>query len=128
VPEKIGVTQPFITELIPEVKPVTKSTFSCCGSPEFMHALAATTRRQVLICGIETHVCVYQTAIDLKTRGYEVALVTDAVSSRSLTNTAIAIEKMTAFGISVTSVEMIAMELIRDAKHPKFKEVLQLIK
>ena len=128
MPDKIGATQPFITELLPGTKPLVKFTFSCCGSPEFMHALAASGRRQVLICGIETHVCVYQTAFDLKMRGFGTSLVADAVSSRSAVNTAVAVEKMKSLGITLTTVEMIAMELIRDAKHPKFKDILNLIK
>ena len=85
-------------------------------------------RRQVLLCGIEAHVCVYQTAIDMLAFGYEVHLVADAVSSRTVMNREIGIEKMRDEGALLTSTEMVLFELIRTAEDPKFKEIFKIVK
>jgi nicotinamidase-related amidase len=80
------------------------------------------------LCGIEAHVCVYQTAVDLLCKGYDVSVIAGAVSSRSLENKEIAITKMTASGINVTSTEMALFELLRTADHPHFTQIAKLIK
>jgi nicotinamidase-related amidase len=82
----LGPTIPEITDFIPEVVPIIKESFSCCDCPEFVAALASCNRKQILLAGIETHVCVYNTARDLVARGYEVHIVADAVSSRTAMN------------------------------------------
>ena len=78
VPGKIGQTVPEIAALLSPLKPIPKSSFSCCGEKKFLDALAALKRRQMIVTGIETHVCVYQTAADLIERKYEVQVVADA--------------------------------------------------
>jgi len=85
-------------------------------------------RRQILICGIETHVCVYQTTVDLLASGYEVEVVADVVSSRTDENREIALQRMRDEGAGITSVEMALFELMRVAEGPKFKEVSRIVK
>jgi nicotinamidase-related amidase len=128
VPEKIGSTVPEIARLFPTQTPIIKETFSCCGSSEFNSALAKLKRKQIVICGIETHVCVYQTVADLTRQKFELQVVADAVSSRREENKNIALARMAYLGVDLTSTEMLATELLRTSKHPKFKEVLKLIR
>jgi nicotinamidase-related amidase len=82
----------------------------------------------VLLCGIEAHVCIYQTAVDLLHEGFHVELVADAVSSRTLKNKELAISRMRDEGRDITGVEMALFELLRTAEHPQFKQVAKLIK
>lgn len=128
IPEKIGSTISPVAELLPEVPRIPKSDFSCCGDEKIMKALKAVERRQVLLCGIEAHVCVYQTAIDLLGFGYEVYLVADAVSSRTVMNREIGIGKMRDEGVHLASTEMVLFELIRTAEDPRFKEIFRIVK
>ena len=81
-----------------------------------------------MVCGIETHICVYQTALDLLSAGYEVQVVADCVSSRETRNREIALSRMQAEGAKLTSSEMVLYELLKTAESPKFKEILQIIK
>jgi isochorismate hydrolase len=127
-PEKIGKTIPEITELLKDRQPVAKKSFSCCGQDEFMQELKALNRKQVIIVGIEAHVCVYQTVCDLMKNQYEVQVVADAVSSRTEANRDFALERIRAFGGDVTSTEMIVCELLKTSEHEKFREVINLIK
>jgi nicotinamidase-related amidase len=127
IPEKLGPTRdeflPFITE-----PPIIKTSFSCCGEPAFMKALEKTGRRHVILCGIETHVCVYQTAVHLLESGYEVQVVVDAVSSRDPANKALALRRMEREGTQLTGTEMVLFELLGNAKAPQFKSILQIVK
>jgi nicotinamidase-related amidase len=127
-PEKIGNTIPEIREMLPENLPIKKQTFSCCGEPLFLETIKNSRRKQILICGIEAHVCVYQTVRDLLTAGHEVYLVVDAVSSRSAQNTAIGIKRAENDGATLTTLEMIITELIQSTRHPKFREIMALLK
>lgn len=94
IPEKLGPTIEPVVSLLPDAPRIPKSDFSCCGEEKIMKALKALERQQVLLCGIETHVCVYQTAVDLLGFGYDVHLVADAVSSRTALNREIGIRKL----------------------------------
>lgn len=127
IPEKLGPTRdefkPFIT-----APPITKTSFSCCGEPAFLKSLEKTGRRHVILCGIETHVCVYQTAMHLLESGYEVYAVADAVSSRDPANKALALRRMESEGVKLTGTEMVLFELLGDAKDPAFKSILQIVK
>ncbi len=127
-PERMGPTRPEIASLMPAQKPLAKMSFSCCGAPAFTAALEAVGRPQVLLAGIETHVCVYQTAADLLTRGYEVEVVADAVSSRTAANKAVGLEKIRDLGGRITCVETALFELLRSAEHPAFRAVLGIVK
>lgn len=127
-PERLGKTLPEIATLLPGIQALPKFSFSCCDVAGFMEELKKLNRKQVLICGIETHVCVYQTAMDLLGSGYEVQVVADAVSSRTLSNKTIALERMRDEGVKLTSTEMVLFELLEIAQGPKFKELLKIVK
>jgi nicotinamidase-related amidase len=128
-PDKIGVTvEPIAALLRPDLKPIPKRSFSCYPCIEFKKSIDAAGRRNVLITGIETHVCVYQTARDMHRHGYNVHLLEDAVSSRTENNKRIAIERMRGEGITITSAEMAVTELLGGADHPKFRDVMANIK
>ena len=124
----LGATIPEIADLLPGVRAITKDTFSCCAEEKFMSAVRAMNRRQILMTGIEAHVCVYQTAMDLLARGYEVHLAADAVSSRTARNREIGIRKLITAGAVLTSAEMALFELLKTAADPKAKDIFRIIK
>jgi nicotinamidase-related amidase len=128
IPEKMGPTVPQVKKLLENIQPISKKYFSCCGEPGFMASLAAIARKQVILCGIETHVCIFQTAADLLSRGYEVHVPADAVSSRTLSNKLTGLDRIRAAGGIVTSVETALFELMRTAEHPAFREILKIVK
>lgn len=128
LPDKLGPTIDKIKDEMPGLSPLIKSTFSCCGNPDFMSELKAIGRAQVILAGMETHVCVYQTALDLMGAGHDVYVAADAVSSRSAENKQIAIEAMRDAGVKITSVEMALFEMLRVAEGGRFREVLEVVK
>lgn len=125
-PEGIGPTVEEIGALLGDNAPIAKTSFSCCGDPSFLHRLQP--RSQILLTGIETHVCVYQTCRDLLTRRFEVHVVADAVSSRSPEARAIALERMRTEGATITTVEMALFELVAVAEGDTFRRILRLVK
>lgn len=127
-PAGLGPTLPEIAELMPDITPIGKMSFSACGNPAFMQALKAADRSQLLLVGIEAHICVYQTAIDLLKRSYEVQVVADAVSSRTVENREVALMKMRDSGVGLTSVEMALFELLGVAEGRQFKEIAKIVK
>lgn len=127
LPGKLGPTRDEFQAFIKE-PPVSKSSFSCCKEPAFFQWLEKSGRRQVILCGIETHVCICQTALELLAAGYDVQVVTDAVSSRDPANKALALRRMEAEGVKLTGTEMLLFELLRDANDPAFKSILNLVK
>jgi nicotinamidase-related amidase len=127
-PKGLGPTIPEIKELIPEIKPVEKVCFSCTDEESFNKELDALKRRQVLIAGIEAHICVYQTAMVLARAGCQVEPVSDCIASRNPENKATALVKMGAAGISPTTMEMALFELLKVAKGDKFKQISGIVK
>ena len=127
-PEKIGATIPQLTEHLDGLKPITKMSFSCYRNEEFVRQLEATGAKQILLAGIESHVCVYQTAVQLVEAGYEVQVVTDAISSRTAANRRLGLRRMCESHVRPTSTEMALFELLEVAEGPKFKEILQIVK
>lgn len=127
-PKGLGFTIPAVGELLSGSKPITKLSFSCCGQADFMSAIASAAKNQVLICGIESHVCVYQTVADLLNLGYEVHVVADAVSSRTPENRQMGLEKCKGLGASVTSVETALFEILKIAEGNEFKQMLKVVK
>ncbi len=127
-PKGLGPTLPELTQLMPEVQPIPKFSFSCCQDKGFQQALRESGRKQILICGIESHICVYQTAMELISSGYEVQMVADVVSSRVASNRDITLNRVQSEGIKLTSSEMAIYELLRTAESPQFKEMLKVIK
>ena len=127
-PEALGPTVPEIAELLTGREPIDKASFSCCGEETFNAELGKLGRKQVLLCGIETHVCIYQTVADLVVRGLDVTVVADAVSSRTEQNKQIALTRLAAEGAHVGSTEMVLFELLKTAQHPQFKPIARLVK
>ncbi|MBT3191391.1 MAG: hydrolase [Verrucomicrobia bacterium] len=135
-PEKMGKTISELDALLHDAPPITKMSFGCCGVDGFVDDLFAMRRKQVLIAGIETHVCVYQTAVELIRGGYSVEVVVDAVSSRRASDKEVGLAKIQACGAHsagsgqghVTSVETALFELMRSAEHPNFRDMLRVVK
>ncbi len=128
-PHKIGETVKPIKDLLyPMVKPILKQSFSCLGAPQYVEHLQSLNRRQILVTGIETHVCVYQTVRDLYRRGYEVHLIADAVSSRHEIDHQTAIARLREEGTIITTAQMSLCELLKTADHPRFKDIMAFLK
>ena len=127
-PQGLGPTIPDIADILSNIQPISKMSFSSCRNDDFLQALNALNRKQVLVAGIEAHVCVYQTAADIVDIGYEVQVVTDAVSSRSVINKEIGLQRMRDSGVSLTSVETALFELLKVAEGEQFKEILKIVK
>ncbi|HPC96894.1 MAG TPA: hydrolase [Sedimentisphaerales bacterium] len=128
VPQALGPTVPEVAELLAGVEPIDKASFSCAGHEPFNVKLESLSRRQVVLCGIETHVCIYQTAMDLLAQDYGVTVVADAVSSRTAENRQIALARLAAEGAAVACTEMVLFELLKTAQHPHFKPIARLVK
>ena len=128
VPEKLGATIPEISSLLDNVRPIPKASFSCCGEDRFMTELGGIQRKQILVAGIESHVCVYQTTVDLIRMGYGVQIITDCISSRTAENRTLGIERMKDEGAKITSTEMVLFELLKAARGDRFREISRLVK
>ena len=125
--EKLGPTLPEIKGELASVSPVPKVDFNCFGCEAFVKRILDLNRRTLILCGIEAHICVAQTAL-YAASGYEVHVVADAVASRVPENRRIALERMSRRGITITSTEMVIYELLKRAGTDTFKEVLKLVK
>jgi len=128
LPDKIGETAPKLKAELAGLTPIVKKHFSCCGEPAFHRELQRVNRKQILVAGIEAHICVYQTILDLLGFGLEVHAVADAISSRARRNYDIAMRRIWEEGARVTGVEMVLFELLKVAEGEKFKQVLKIIK
>jgi nicotinamidase-related amidase len=126
----LGDTVPEIASLLPETHAIDKQMFSCFGSDAFCSVLKRLpgNRNTVLICGMESHICVTQTALGALREGYIVHVASDAVSSRTEWNWKIGLERMRAAGAVISSTEMIIYELLRSSGAPAFKELLPYLK
>jgi len=131
-PEKLGVTIPpianKITTLYPTLKPIVKSSFSTMGCQEFKQTLQSLQRKQVILVGIESHICVYQTARDLVAQGYEVFAVIDGISSRTNQNYQLGLSRMEQLGVTLTSVEMLVFEWQQAAEGKNFSKIAKLFR
>lgn len=124
----LGTTLPELKEKTSAASCYDKMTFSCCGSSEFIEKLKATGRTQIIITGMETHVCVLQTVLELRDAGFEVHLVKDAVMSRSKQNWQTAIEAMTLTGVVPTCTEAVLFQLLKVAGTEEFKKLSKLVR
>jgi nicotinamidase-related amidase len=124
----LGETIEDVKTLFSDFQYIEKKDFSCYDEPVFAEKLALSGAKNVIICGIESHVCVMQTAVDLKAAGYTPVVVSDCVSSRSFDNLDLAAERFRHEGIMMTSFESILFELTRSAGAPGFKEISKLVK
>jgi nicotinamidase-related amidase len=126
-PKGLGPTVAAIRELLGHA-PIVKLHFSCGADPESARALEATGRKQVIVVGIETHVCVFQTVRDLLERGYEVFICADAVTSRFEEHRRVALEQMRDLGAVITSAETVIFDLLHVCGTPEFKKVSALVR
>ena len=126
----LGSTVPEIASLLPETRAIDKLVFSCFGSDAFCSLLKGLPGRRttVLLCGMESHICVMQTALGALREGYLVHVASDAVSSRSDWNWKIGLQRMAAAGAVISSTEMMIYELLRSSGSAAFKEMLQYLK
>jgi nicotinamidase-related amidase len=127
-PRGLGVTFPELRELFDRFSSLEKITFSCHGDEGFRAAMAETGRDQAVLCGIESHVCVYQTARDLRATGWQVTVAADAVGSRRVSDHELAVRHLREIGVQVMSTEMILFEILRKAKTDDFQAVADLLK
>lgn len=127
-PKGLGPTVPAIADALPGIVPLQKMSFSCCGSEDLMEGLKARGIQQVVVCGIETHVCVSQTAHDMLASGLQVHVVRDAVSSRRESDHANALERMRDAGAFITTTEAALFELMVRADIAEFKAISALVK
>jgi len=127
-PEKIGHTTETIRALLAEHHEYPRTSFSIWEDEAIREAIAQTGKKQALLCGFESHICLYQSAIDLHVNCFEVWMVADAVSSRALVNKDIALAELRAEGVHLTNVETALFALLRDSRHPSFKTISNLIR
>lgn len=128
-PKGLGRTaEEIVLSLPPDFEFIEKTAFSSCGASAFMEKLRATNASQIVLCGLETHVCINQTAHDLLDENFSVHLLHDCVSSRFTPDKEIALRKMESSGVIPSSVEMALFELMKNAKHTQFKAIQELIK
>jgi nicotinamidase-related amidase len=125
---RLGGMVAEVAEAIGSSEATDKMCFSCAGSEAFAAALTATGRRQILICGVETHICVSQTAHDLLHAGYQAHVAPDAVSSRTLEKHKMGMERIRDAGIKPCAAEAAVYEWLYEAGTPEFKEILQWVK
>jgi nicotinamidase-related amidase len=127
-PKGLGATVPEISALYGQKPVIEKIAFSCCDEPALMQHAFLQSRNTVIICGIEAHVCVLQTVIDLLEAGYQVVVVEDCISSRKPEDKRVAVERMRAEGAVISTSESILLELARVAGTEEFKAISRLIK
>ena len=126
----LGKTVPELASLLPETEAIDKDRFSCFGSEAFCTLLKRLpgNRNTLLLCGMESHICVMQTALEALREGYLVHVASDAVSSRTEWNWKIGLERMRASGSVISSTEMMIYELMRSSSSPAFKDMLTHLK
>jgi len=128
VPEKLGPLMLELEEALGQVQPIPKAVFSAYREPDFLLALHRSARRQVLLMGIEAHVCVLQTGLDLLDAGFTVHVLSDGVFCRTQENHDLALQRFHDAGATITSVEIALFELIRTSQHPAFRTISKLVK
>jgi nicotinamidase-related amidase len=130
----LATEQEKLGDIVPELKPllteasIRKLTFSCCDSAEFMTKLNATHRKTAILCGIETHVCVMQTALDLLAGQRRILVVKDATSSHAVIDRETALRRMETSGAEITTSEAIIYELTEKAGTEDFRRILDIVK
>jgi nicotinamidase-related amidase len=127
-PRGLGSTLPELRPHLEGAEVVAKTSFSCAREPELAAALQRTGRKQTVVCGMETHVCVLQTAIDLKDQGYEVFVVADAVGSRDPKRRELGLARMRDAGCTIVDSEMVLFEWLGGAGTDEFRALSRLIR
>jgi nicotinamidase-related amidase len=124
----LGETIPSLAALVQECPHSEKTAFSCCDDPAIMEKLELSSKRTVVLAGIESHICLLQTALDLKERGFHPVVVEDCVGSRKPDNKRIAMARLVQEGIIITSYESLLFELCRVSGTDEFKAISKLVK
>ncbi|MGY4106368.1 isochorismatase family protein [Aeromonas encheleia] len=127
-PDKLGATVPELQQLQAGAQVLPKFSFGALGEPQVAAAIQQSGVSHWLVCGIEAHICVYQTVQGLLDGGAQVSLVVDAVSSRTAANKTVAVDQLAALGARLSSVEMCLYELLGDCRHPAFRQILALVR
>lgn len=128
-PKGLGETEASIMESAPaSTTKYQKTGFSCCAAEGFRGTLEKIGRKQLILVGQEAHVCILQTAFELKTQGYSVFVAEDSVCSRKQEHRYFALQRMAIAGITITNYESVLFEWMRASTHPKFKELAKLIR
>lgn len=125
-PKGLGPTAPPLAELIPH-RP-EKTTFHCCAAHELLENLHGRKVRHVTLAGLEAHVCIAQTALELLHHGFRVQVVADAVASRNAFDAEIALRRLERAGAVVSTAEAVLFEWLESADHPRFKAISALVK
>lgn len=127
-PKGLGPTAKAILDELGDTKPFDKMSFSCSGAGDLFEEFKRKNLSQIVVCGVESHVCVQQTVLDLIENGFQVNLAADAVSSRKEMDYKTALERMRQHGVEVTTAEAILFELLNVCGTSQFKEVSKIIK
>lgn len=127
-PKGLGATIEPIRKLITNVHPLEKLTFSCAAAPDFKEWLTSFRRNQILLTGIETHICLAQTALDLASQGENVYVIADATSSRRPLDAQIALHRLDRSGLTITTAEAVVFEWLRRAGTEEFKAMQPKLK
>lgn len=127
-PKGLGSTIKDLSNLITDFSPIEKLSFSCCGEKKFLETVNGYGHRNIIICGIEAHVCILQTVMDLIERGYHPVIIEDCVSSRKPSDRETAIKRMAREGVIITTYESILFELCEVAGTDQFKQISKLVK
>ena len=128
VPNKLGKTIDTISSFFEDFNPIVKSSFSCLGESTFVGALDNLDSSEIVLTGIETHVCVYQTAIDLRTKNKHVEVVTNGVASRDVENHNVSLSRLDKHGVFLNTVEMLLFSIQQKAEGERFKQLIKLLK
>ena len=126
--KKLGNTVKEIGDALGEFEPVEKLTFSCAREKKFVERLEEANGKVCVLTGIEAHICIAQTALDLLKMGYDVHVVVDAIGSRKELDKEVAVQRMVAAGVTPTTAEMVMYELLKSAEAKEFKDILRIVK
>ena len=124
----LGETTLEIKEALGEYEPLDKSSFSCCANEESMLKIESLQKEHLIVVGVEAHICVLQSVLGLKSRGYKTYVAIDCIGSRKVIDKEIAIQRMIQEGIRVTTYESILFEIVQNAKDEHFRDISRLIK
>ena len=127
-PKGLGSTIQDIKDSVCNAVYIEKTNFNAFSEQKFKEYISNTNKKQIIIFGIETHICVLQTIYDILNKGFDIFLVENASGSRNDKDKEIAIERLRKAGCEIVTTEMVIFELLKSSRHPKFKEIQALIK
>ena len=128
VPRALGPTVPQTKEHLQDIEIIEKTSFSCMACEDYEKTLQSIGKKTLVLCGIEAHVCIMLTALEAMEKGYRVVVAADAVGSRTDANCQLALARMRQEGVVITSAEMMIMEWTGGASHPRFRDIIKLVK